>query len=109
MHSGPIRPVRQTDTTTPNIVVRSMEMDATCWGYASPDTQQKKCWDLFVENLIKLYATTSNKSQDVQTCSANGHNMLRPTMLRPFMWRFTTATPNEMTCNQSAGTYLQKL
>ena len=76
-----------------------MQTGATLLRYASPVTEQQKCWDLLGQKFDR-FQTVRNKCQhccgSMQTDAIN-HNIVGPnsvgccwpTMLRPFAWALT--------------------
>ena len=76
----------------------SMQTGATLLRYASPVTEQQKCYDL-LDQKFDRFQTVRNKCQILLWFHANGRNKSQhcgpknvgccwPTMLRPFAWAF---------------------
>ena len=58
----------------PNNVGRAVQTDPTLLRYASAVTEQKKCWELWVQKFDRFQGLRNNSQQHATGC-VNGHNM----------------------------------
>ena len=87
----------------PNNVGRAVQTDPTLLRYASPITEQKKCWELLADKFDR-FQTLCNNTQQHPTCNrvckrtqhvtSNKVGNCRPTMLRPFARGLTNEVPS---------------